>query len=102
MRNKLNRTERRHIQNLKKEDFQKWLDTYAMTMYNDGVRDAFMSLLLKLHDDFDFDNEKINLLLHACEPWMNACMSGEDGIDHDGIKKQLISENITCLLDTDL
>ena len=102
MRKSLNRTERRMIQNLPKDKLQSWLDTYAMTMYNDGVRDAFMSLLLKLHDEFDFDNEKINTLLHACEPWMNACMSGEDNIHHDGIKKQLIDEGITCLNDTDL
>ena len=102
MRKKLNRTERRIIQNLSKDKLQKWLDEYAVAMYNDGVRDAFMSLLLKLHDDFDFDNEKINNLLHACEPWMGACMSGEDNIDNKGIKETLIQEGVTCLLDTDL
>ena len=102
MRNKLNRTERRHIQNLKKDDLQKWLDEYAVTMYNDGVRDAFMSLLLKLHDEFGFGNDRINRLLHACEMSMQMCMSGEDDVNHDGIKQQLIDEGITCLLDTDL
>ena len=102
MRKSLNRTERRMIQNLPKDKLQSWLDTYAMTMYNDGVKDAFMSLLLKLHDEFDFGNDEINKLLHACEPWMNALMSGEDNIHHDGIKQQLLDEGITCLLETDL
>ena len=70
--------------------------------YNDGVRDAFMSLLLKLHDDFDFDNEKTFKLLKASEVWMQACITGESDIDHEGIKAQLISEGITCLESTDL
>ena len=102
MRNKLNRTERRIIQNLSKDKLQKWLDEYAVAMYNDGVRDAFMSLLLKLHDEFNFGNEEINTLLHACEMSMQMCMSGEDDVNHDGIKKQLVDEGIVCLLDTDL
>ena len=98
----INRATRRYIQNLKKDAFIDYISQYAVECYNDGVRDAFMSLLLKLHDEFDFDNEKINILLHASEPWMNALISGEDNIHHDGIKQQLIDENITCLLDTDL
>ena len=102
MRKSLNRTERRMIQNLPKDKLQSWLDTYAMTMYNDGVRDAFMSLLLKLHDEFNFGNDEINKLLHASEMWMAALMAGEDNINHDGIKEQLVSEGIVCLLDTDL
>lgn len=98
----INRSTRRYIKNLKKDDFIDYLSRYALECYNDGVRDSFMALLLKLHDEFDFGNDEINKLLHACEPWMNALMSGEDNIHHDGIKQQLISEGIVCLLDTDL
>ena len=98
----INRATRRYIQGLKREAFIDYISCYAVECYNDGVRDSFMALLLKLHDEFDFGNDEINKLLHACEPWMAALMSGEDNIHHDGIKQQLISENITCLLDTDL
>lgn len=70
--------------------------------YNDGVRDAFMSLLLKLHDEFGFGNERIERLLKASEVWMQACISGEEDIDHDKIKEQLIAEGVVCLKDTDL
>jgi len=102
MRKKLNRTERRYIQNLNKDKLQVWLDEYAVAMYNDGVRDAFMSLLLKLRDEFGFGNERIERLLKACEPWMDACMSGKEDIDNKAIKEQLIAEGIVCLLNTDL
>ena len=98
----LNREQRRHIKNLKKDELINWLAVYAMDCYNDGVRDAFMSMLLKLHDDFGFGNERILRLLKACQPWMSACMKREDNIDSKGIKEQLISEGIVCLLDTDL
>ena len=98
----LNREQRRHIKNLKKDELINWLAVYAMDCYNDGVRDAFMSMLLKLHDDFGFGNERILRLLKACQPWMSACMKREDNIDSNGIKEQLISEGIVCLLDTDL
>jgi len=98
----LNREQRRHIKNLKKDQLISWLAVYAMESYNDGVRDAFMSLLLKLHDEFGFGNDRIFRLLKSCEPWMQACMTGEEDIDHEGIKKQLIEEGIVCLLNTDL
>ena len=102
MRKYLNRQERRTIQNFKKERFDIWINEYSVTMYNDGVRDAFMSLLLKLHDEFGFGNAEIDRLLHACEPWMQACMSGKEDIDAKQIKDQLVAEGITCLLNTDL
>ena len=61
-----------------------------------------MSMLLKLHDEFDFGNDETEHLLKACSPWMKACIRREDDIDADGIKNQLISEGIVCLEDTDL
>ena len=70
--------------------------------YNDGVRDAFMSLLLKLHDEFGFGNERIERLLRASEPWMQGLIESEDDIDYEGIKETLIAEGITCLESTDL
>lgn len=69
--------------------------------YNDGVRDAFMSLLLKLHDEFNFGNDETLKLLTACEPWMVGLIQNEE-IDHDQIKETLISEGVVCLRDTDL
>lgn len=98
----LNREQRRYIKNLNKDQLIDWLSQYGMEMYNDGARDAHLSILLKLHDDFNFDNEMISKLLKASETWTQACISREENIDSEGIKRQLISEGITCLLDTDL
>ena len=61
-----------------------------------------MALLLELHDKFGFGNERIQRLLKASEPWMQALINGKEGIDVEGIKKQLIEEGIVCLNDTDL
>lgn len=99
---KINRQTRRYIQNMKKDQFIDYISHYAMECYDDGVRDSFMTMLLKLHDEFGFDNEKVERLLQACEVWMQACIKGEDNINANGIKEQLISEGITCLLKTDL
>ena len=99
---RLNRESRRQYENMSKKQLLAHMPLHYNEAYNDGVRDAFMSLLLKLHDGFDFDNEKTMQLLKQCEPWMQACISGEDDIDAEGIKKQLIAEGITCLLETDL
>ena len=61
----INRQTRRYIQNLKKDDFIDYLSRYALEIYNDGVRDSFMALLLKLHDEFNFGNEEVNTLLRC-------------------------------------
>ena len=98
----LNREQRRYIKNLNKEQLIAWLSHYGMEMYDDGVMDAFMSLILKLHDEFDFDNEKIEKLLQASEVWMQAMIKHEDNIDAEGIKRQLVEEGVVCLLETDL
>ena len=98
----LNRAQRRYIKGLNKDQLISWLAQYGQEMYNDGVKDAFMSLLLKLHDDFGFGNDRIQRLLKASEPWMQACIKGEDNINAAGIKEQLISEGIACLKETDL
>ncbi len=102
MRWRLNRESKRKYANMSKKQLLEHMPLHYNEAYNDGVRDAFMSLLLKLHDDFQFGNERIFRLLKSCEPWMQACISGEDDIDSDGIKAQLIEEGITCLKDTDL
>ena len=99
---KLNRQMKRQYENMSKKQLLAHMPLHYQEAYNDGVRDAFMSLLLKLHDDFDFGNEEIQRLLKASETWMQACISGECGIDSDGIKAQLLKEGIVCLLSTDL
>lgn len=102
MRWRLNRELKRKYMNMSKKQLLEHMPLHYNEAYNDGVRDAFMSLLLKLHDDFDFDNEKTFKLLKASETWMQACISGEEDIDSDGIKETLISEGLVCLKDTDL
>ena len=97
----MNREQRREVANMKKEQLLKKLPGYFCRCYDEGVKDSFMALLLKLHDEFDFGNEETLKLLQACEPWMIGLIQG-DGIDHDGIKEQLISEGVVCLNDTDL
>ena len=99
---KLNRQMRRQYENMSKKQLLAHMPLHYQEAYNEGVRDSYMSLLLKLRDEFGFGNDRIMRLLKACEPWMQACISGEEDIDSDGIKEQLISEGITCLKDTDL
>ena len=99
---KINREERRKLHKLTKEQIIAQMPRFYMESYNDGVRDAFLTLLLKLRDEYGFGNDRIQRLLKATETWMQACISGEDEIDSNGIKQQLIEEGITCLLDTDL
>ena len=97
----MNREQRRELQNMKKDQILKKIPGYFCRCYDEGVKDSFMAILLKLHDEFQFGNERTLRLLNACEPWMVGLIQG-DGIDHDGIKEQLISEGIICLKDTDL
>lgn len=97
----LSRAKRREIQNYNKEKFETWLGQYAVENYNAGVREAYMALLLELHDKFGFGNERIQRLLKASEPWMQGLISG-DSIDVEGIKQTLIDEGVTCIKDTDL
>lgn len=98
---KPNRAQRREIQNYKKDKFDVWINEYAVTNYNAGVREAYMAILLELHDKFGWGNDRISRLLQASETWMQGLISGDE-IDAEGIKQQLISEGITCLEDTDL
>lgn len=98
----MNRQQRREMQNMSKKQLLEKLPGYYCQCYDEGVRDSFMAILLKLHDEFSFGNERTMRLLKACEPWMQACISGEEDIDSDGIKKQLVEEGLTCLLETDL
>ena len=95
------RWKRREIQNYKKEKFETWLNEYAVTNYNAGVREAYMAILLELHDKFGWGNDRIARLLKSTEVWMNALTEGKE-INADGVKETLINEGITCLLDTDL
>ena len=97
----LSRAKRREIQNYNKEKFETWLGQYAVENYNAGVREAYMAILLELHDKFGWGNDRISRLLQASETWMQGLISGDE-IDAEGIKQQLISEGITCLEDTDL
>lgn len=96
------RWRRREIQGYKKEKFETWLGQYAVENYNAGVREAYMALLLELHDKFGFGNERIQRLLKASEPWMQALINGKEGIDVESIKQTLIDEGVTCIKDTDL
>jgi len=93
----LNREQRRNIKNLNKDQLITWLTTYAIDCYSDGLRDALMCLLLKLHDEFDFGNDEVDRLLKASQPWLKACVRREEDIDSDGIRQQLIQEGIVCL-----
>lgn len=97
----INRKKRREIQGYKKEKFDEWVGTYAVENYNAGVREAYMAILLQLHDKFGFGNERIQRLLKASEPWMNGLTEGKE-INAEGVKETLISEGVICLKDTDL
>ena len=97
----LSRAKRREIQNYNKEKFEVWLGQYAVENYNAGVREAYMAILLELHDKFGWGNERIARLLKATEVWMNALTEGKE-INAEGVKETLISEGIVCLKDTDL
>lgn len=98
----ISRAKRREIQGYNKEKFESWLGQYAVENYNAGVREAYMAILLELHDKFGFGNERIQRLLKASEPWMQALINGKEGIDVEGIKQTLIDEGVTCIKETDL
>ena len=97
----MNRQQKREMQNMSKKQLLEKLPSYYCQCYDEGIKDSFMAILLKLHDEFDFGNEEILRLLMACEPWMVGLIQGDD-IDHDQIKETLISEGVVCLRDTDL
>lgn len=97
----LSRAKRREIQNYKKEKFEVWLSQYAVENYNAGVREAYLAILLELHDKFGWGNDRIERLLMATEVWINGLAEGKE-IDANGVKETLINEGITCLNDTDL
>ena len=97
----MNRQQRREMQNMSKKQLLEKIPGYYCQCYDEGVKDSFMAMLLKLHDEFDFGNDEILRLLTACEPWMVGLIQNE-GIDHDQIKAQLIAEGIECLKSTDL
>ena len=97
----MNRTQRREMQNMSKKQLLEKLPSYYCQCYDEGVRDSFMAILLKLHDEFNFGNDETLKLLTACEPWMVGLIQNEE-IDHDQIKETLINEGITCLESTDL
>lgn len=97
----MNREQRRELRGMKKDKILERLPSYFVQCYDEGVKDSFMAILLKLHDEFNFGNDETLKLLTACEPWMVGLIQNEE-IDHDGIKKQLIAEGLTCLNDTDL
>lgn len=99
---RLNRESKRKYLAMNKKQLLEHMPDHYNEAYNDGVRDAFMSLLLKLHDEFSFGNERTMRLLKACEPWMQALINGKEGIDVEGIKQTLIDEGVTCIKDTDL
>lgn len=98
---RLNRESKRKYLAMNKKQLIEHMPYHYNEAYNDGVRDAFMSLLLKLHDEFNFGNDETLKLLTACEPWMVGLIQNEE-IDHDQIKETLISEGVVCLRDTDL
>lgn len=99
---KVNREMRRKYENMSKKQLLAHMPLHYQEAYNDGVRDSFLSLLLKLRDEFGFGNDRIQRLLTSCEPWMQACISGEEDIDSEKIKEQLINEGIVCLKNMDL
>ena len=98
---KLNREQRREIQKYNKEKFDMWVGTYAMENYNAGVREAYMAILLQLHDKFGWGNERISRLIKASEPWMNGLTEGKE-INADEICETLKQEGIKFLYETDL
>ena len=60
----MNRTQRREMQNMSKKQLLEKLPGYYCQCYDEGVRDSFMAILLKLHDEFNFGNdETLKLLL---------------------------------------
>lgn len=61
------RWRRREIQGYKKEKFETWVNEYAVTNYNAGVREAYLAILLELHDKFGWGNDRIERLLMATE-----------------------------------
>lgn len=92
----MNREQRRMIKSLKKDKLEAWINEYGVAMYNDGVRDAVLSIALKMHDEYGFGNRRIDNLLTLADTWLLGIHTEKD-ISADGIKATLVSEGITCL-----
>ena len=93
----INRDTRRKIKSMNAAQLNAWIETYGQEMYRDGMRDSFMSLLLKLHDEFGFGNQRIERLLELSDTWLQGIHEQDNDIDAEAIRNQLISEGITCL-----
>lgn len=79
------------------EKLTEWINMYGQEMYQDGMRDSFMSLLLKLHDEFGFGNQRIERLLELSDTWLQGIHEPGNGIDAEAIRQQLVNEGIACL-----
>lgn len=96
----VNRETLRQIKRMDAARFYAWLNEYCRASYEDGLRDGTLSMLLKLHDEYGFGNERIRRLIELSDTWLQGIHEKDNGIDAAGIKAQLIAEGITCLKDT--
>ena len=97
---KLNREQKRQIQNTKKADLIPKIERLYVDSYNEGVRDGSLTILLALRDRFDFGNERIKRVLEHCTIYMQGIHNHE--IDADEICETLKQEGIKFLYETDL
>lgn len=98
----MNREQKRKIKGMSGDKLEKWITEYGKAMYEEGMRDSFLSLLLKLHDEFGYGNERIKRLLELTDVWIQGIHEPDNGITAGGIREQLINEGIVCLQDTNL
>lgn len=92
----MNREQRRLLKSMKGDKLELWVNRYGESLYHEGARDAMLTLIFKLHDEFNFDNEQVDKLLSMSYVWMNG-INTEHDITADKIKDTLTDEGITCL-----
>ena len=92
----LNRADLRKIKGYDNKRLHGWLQAYGYSMYCDGKRDAILSLLLKLVDEFNFTNDDISKLLALSGCWLEGAQAGSE-INSEEIKAELLKEGITCI-----
>ena len=86
----------RKIKKFDSKQLHAWLQAYGYNMYCDGKRDAILSLLLKLVDEFNFTNDDISKLLSLSGVWLEGAQAGSE-INSEEIKAELLKEGIACL-----
>ena len=88
----LTRETKRKIKNFNSTQLEEWINAFGQEMYNMGANDASVSVILALHDEFGFGQDRINRAINRQQNTMQAI--GKKLISTDDIINGLREEKI--------